>query len=124
MSLLSGGLCSLGSAFFPPTAGRQKERIFSFSCSPSSSLPGVGEECKNRQSMLTLPHSQRRLGEVVPCQECIVPPGRTALVGNHSFLQTMGRSQSLPTGCVQHGRGMFPGCKSQNANFQSKNGLR
>lgn len=86
-------------------------------------MPGVMEKCKNHQSLLTLPHRQREVGGGWVRSGTLCAP-RQGSSGSHSFLQAMGRSQSLPTGCVQHGSSMFPGSKSQNANFQSKNGLR
>lgn len=65
----------------------------------------------------------QRLGELAPCRGSRHPP-RQGSSGNQSSLQATCRPQSIPRGCVQHGIGMFPNSKSQNVNFQPRNGLK
>lgn len=62
-----------------------------------------------------------RLGEVSFVRNTLSP--QAGQLCKPQLPPSHGEVSVPPTSCVQHGRGMFPGSKSQNANFQSKNGL-
>lgn len=103
-SLVAAGPVVLGLGLLPSHSWQAGGKDLHLQLQSFIQLPGVVEECKNHQSLLTLPQRQREVwgGWVRWSLVGKVLSPRQGSSGNHSFLQAMGRFQSLPTGCVWH----------------------